>query len=270
MTDADPIPDAALEDVAYLSRSPNRVRILEALTREAYARRELGEVTETSRTTLGRILSEFEERGWAERTADGTYASTARGDHVAAAFRPLVASMDVIRTLGDAIGCLPTDELSIGIHHFADATVRSPNPNVPLGPARRLANLLAEAERFRTLTFISPPTAIGDAMQAGVDAGRLSAEHVLAGGLVEHLREQPEGPPAWTSYLEAGARVYEYRGHVPCNLFVVDGHVLLMRARPQAGHLVESQNENVRTWADELIDDYREEAERMDPEAFAP
>lgn len=270
MTESDPIPDAALEDVAYLSRSPNRVRILEALATEAYPRRELGEATDTSRTTLGRILSEFEERGWAERTADGTYAATARGDHVAAAFRPLIASMDAIRTLGDAVGCLPTDELSTGLHHFADATVRSPNPNVPLGPVRRLANLLADATTFRTLTFISPPTAIGDAMHDGVLSDRLNAEHVLAGGLVEHLREQPEGPPEWQSYLEAGARVYRYRGHVPCNLFVIDEHVLLMRDRPQAGHLVESENETVRAWADDLIDDYREEAERMDSETFAP
>lgn len=270
MTDSDAIPDAALKDVAYLSRSPNRVRILEALTREAYPRRELGEVTDTSRTTLGRILSEFEERGWAERTADGTYAATDRGDHVAAAFRPLIASMDAIRTLGDAIGCLPADELSIGLHHFADATARRPNPNEPIGPVRRLVDLLAEAATFRTLTFIAPPTAVGEAMQAGVQSGRLSGEHVLAGGLVDYLREQPDGPPAWQSYLEAGATVYRYHGHVPCNLFVLDEHVLLMRDQPAAGHVVESVNETVRAWANGLIDDYRAEAERMDAESLAP
>jgi hypothetical protein len=42
LTRNDTVPIEALEDIAYLSRSPNRVRILDALTRDPYSRRELG------------------------------------------------------------------------------------------------------------------------------------------------------------------------------------------------------------------------------------
>jgi ribosomal protein S19E (S16A) len=47
----------------------------------------LTDVTDASRPTLGRILHEFEERGWTERTDDG-YVTTAAGEHVVAEFTP--------------------------------------------------------------------------------------------------------------------------------------------------------------------------------------
>jgi hypothetical protein len=56
----DAIPIQALEDVEYLSRSPNRVIILDTLTKGPYSHRDLAELTETSRTTLDRIVNELD------------------------------------------------------------------------------------------------------------------------------------------------------------------------------------------------------------------
>lgn len=269
MTETGSISSGALEDIAYLSRSENRVRILHALTTNAYPRRELEEVTETSRTTLGRILSELEERGWAERTVDGTYVATPRGEHLIAEFTPLVRSMETIRALGDAVAQIPTDELSIGLHHFSDATVIRTAPNEPLEPARPLAHLLRDATTFETLTFLAPPLAVGNAMYDGVQDGRLTVKHVFAGGLVEYLRDQPDGPPPWHDYLQSGAEIYRYDGHIPCNLFIVDDRILLLNDRPDGKTFVESENETVHEWAKELIETYRNDAERVDAEMFA-
>lgn len=269
MTESSVSAGDALEDIAYLSRSENRVQILEALATGAYARRDLAEETETSRTTLGRILGEFEERGWAERTTDGTYAATRRGEHVAAEFRPLATALETIRGLGEAVACLPAEELSIGLHHFSDATVRRPSPNEPLEPGRYLVELLADASTMYTLTFVAPPSPVGKAMADGVSSGRLTAEHVLAGGLVEHLRDQPEGPPPWREYVEAGANVYRYEGHIPCNLFVVDERVLVFSDRPDVPQAIESDDDAVRAWALDLVEGYRDDAERVEAEAFA-
>jgi hypothetical protein len=61
----------ALEDIAYLCRSANRVTILDALTEGPYSRRELANQTDASRTTLDRIVNELEERRWVERTTEG-------------------------------------------------------------------------------------------------------------------------------------------------------------------------------------------------------
>lgn len=273
MTDGAEAPEGALEDIAYLARSENRVRILRTLSQSAYPRRDLEEVTGTSRTTLGRILGEFEDRGWAERTVDGTYTATPRGEHVVAEFDPLLGAMETMHNLGEAVGWLPTDELSVGLRHFSDATVRRPAPNEPAETSRYMADLIADASRFRTLTFIAPPVLVGEAMSDGVRAGRLAAEHVLAGGLVPYLRDHPEGPPPWRSYLEAGACVYDYDGHVPCNLFVIDETALVGNTGdggtdPTA--LIESRNPAVRTWAHELIDGYCQDATEVDAESFPP
>lgn len=264
------IPRGALEDIAYLSRSENRVKILEALAAGAYPRRELEAVTGTSRTTLGRILSEFEERGWAERTPDGEYVATPRGSLVVTEFTPLVETMDTIRTLGDATACLPADELSIDIRHFRDATVRRTDPNSPLQYVDHLATLIRDGTRFRVITYMAPPSAVGEAMYEGVVDGRLTAEHVLAGGLVGYLRDRQPSPPVWPEYIDAGAQVYRYDGHIPCNLFVVDQTVIIMKDRPEGGGTaVESADETVRAGVDELFETYREAAELVDAEQFA-
>ena len=87
------IPAEALKEVAYLSRSANRVEILQTLTRGSHTRRDLTELTGASRTTLDRIVNELEERGWARRTDDGDYTATPAGDHLMAQLLPFVESV---------------------------------------------------------------------------------------------------------------------------------------------------------------------------------
>lgn len=272
MSDPGAVPTDALEHIAYLSRSENRVRILESLAAEPHTRRELQELTDTSRTTLGRILTELEERGWAERTTDGDYAVTPRGAHVTREFGPLVEAMGVICEFGETVAWLPTDELDISLRHFHDATVRRPEPNAPTEAGKHLADALDGASTFYALTFIAPPLAVGTAIRDAALDGDLTAEHVFAGSLVDYIRDNPEGPPPWRDYLEAGARIYRYDGYLPCNLFVVDGTVLILKNLPEVGEVgttIESHNETVRSWALELIETYRDDAERVDAEAFA-
>lgn len=269
MDDADAVPADALEDVAHLARSPHRVPILASLADGPRGRRELGDETGASRSTVGRILADLEERGWAERTDGGEYEATPTGAFLSRELSPLVEAVAAISNLGDAVDVLPADELSIGLRHFGDASVVRPEPNEPAELGRYHTELLREASEVRTLTYIAPPVSVGEAVAAGVEDGRLSAVHVMAGGLVDYLREHPERPPSWRRYVEAGARVYEYRGHVPCHLFVADGTVHV--GRPDAepgGTFVESRDETVRSWAIDLIDSYREEATRIGPEAF--
>lgn len=259
----------ALEAIAYLSRSENRVRILDELASGSLPRRELETETGVSRTTLGRILGEFEEREWAERTADGEYAATPRGRHVITAFRPVVEEVAAIQHLGESVAQLPTEELSIGLEHFEDAVVRRPEPNDPLGLVRRLVTLLEEASSFRSFTFLAPPVPVGEAMADGVESGQLTAEHVLAGGLVEYIQSNPDGPPPWQAYLEAGARVYRYDDHIPCNMFVIDDTVIVLNDKATGNEFLESDDGTVREWAVELIGAYREDAERVAADSFA-
>lgn len=268
--DSDAVPGDALEDIAYLAKSANRVRLLEALAAGSYARRDLDEQTGIPRTTIGRIVNEFEERGWVERTTDGTYTATATGELVVAEFTPLVESMDTIRRLGDAAEWLPIDELSIDIRHFGDATVKRSGPNVPFEFVESLADRIRDAARLRVLTFLAPPSPVGEAMHTGVVEGRLTAEHVLAGGLVEYLRDHVHHPPDWEKYIDAGAHVYCYDGYIPCNLFIVDETVLIASDQPEGtGAAIETENEPVQVAANGLFETYMDDADRVTSGLFS-
>lgn len=56
--------DSALEEVEFLARSPNRITVLDTLTEGPIERYDLEEITGVTRAKLGRILDDFEERGW--------------------------------------------------------------------------------------------------------------------------------------------------------------------------------------------------------------
>ena len=54
----------ALDDVDFLTRSEHRVTVLETLADEPHEYTELKDLTGVSRVTLGRLLAQFEEKGW--------------------------------------------------------------------------------------------------------------------------------------------------------------------------------------------------------------
>lgn len=268
MSGIDSVPSGAREDVAYLARSENRVQVLDALSRTAYTRRDLRDAIDTSRSTLGRILTEFEERGWAERTTDGAYRATPQGRHLAAEITPLFEAVTALRDLGNAVALLPTDELSIGHHHFSDATVRRPDSHAGGTGGRFVAESVRDASTIRVLSFVAPPRITGDALQTRANAGAMDAEMVFTEGLFDYLRAHPDEPPRWQDLIEAGTRMYRYDGRIPCNLFVMDEMVLISRSVSdpnEVGSFIETRNDTVRQWALEVIEEHRDAATQIDP-----
>lgn len=264
--------DDPLEDIAYLSRSGNRLQILDLLATKPHTSRELRALTDASRSTLRRILAELEERGWVERTTDGHVVATPKGEHVITAFTPLVASMQAIQELDDAVAWLPREEHSISLQHFSDALVRRSTSTSPMSAVDYLADRLPEGSTFRCLTHVAPPVEVSKAMLADVSSGRLTAEYVLTEELVEYLGNKANRRTRWQQYIENGAHVSRYTGHIPCNLWVVDETVFVGNSHPevdQACELIESTDEAVRSWAHDLIESYRTDADHLGAEAFA-
>lgn len=265
----DPLSDPALEDLAYLSRSSTRARILAALSQAAATRGELESATGIARTTLDRVVTELEERDWIERTRDGQYAATPVGERIAAESTRVVEAFQAIRTLGDAVAWLPEAELTVGLHEFRGATVRRPEPNAMNAPATFATALLREATEFACLVNTPPSLAFEEAMIAGVAEGRLATNHVITEGELDVLREDPDRAARWRSYVEAGAELYCYEGAIPCNLLVIDATVLVLDRQPDAPEGIESSNPAVRNWATGLIEDYLADAKRLEAAAFA-
>ena len=265
------VPTDALDHVAFLSRSENRVLVMEALAVAPRTQRELRDRTGVPRTTLSRTLGALEDRGWITRVDGGRYELTTSGTHAVAVFRPALDGMAALCRLGALTAWLPTDELDIGLHHFREVRVRRPSANQPAEAGLYLASRLEEAQRFDALTFIAPPRPVAEVLWERTRSGALTVRTVFAAGLVEYLRVNPDGPVHWPALLDAGATVHRYDGRLPCNLFVVDDHVLFAQDRADvgdAGTVVESRNPTVRAWALDLVARYRDDAERLGPEAF--
>lgn len=264
-------PDDILEDIAYLSRSGNRLAVLELLTMEPHTPREVREAVDASRSTIRRIIAELVERGWAERSADGDIVATVTGEHVVTAFTPLIGSMRAIRDLDDAVDWLPADELSIDLHYFSDATVRRGERNSPSAEASYLHDRLRDASSLVNLTSVGPPLSMMETTRDGVVSGRMTATTVLTERAFEYVKSQPEQIPFWHDYITAGASVYCYEGEIPCHLFIVDETVLVGNNQPEVVRpceFIETNEEEVRSWARDLIESYRADADRISPESF--
>lgn len=268
---ADRFPDGAMEDVAYLARSGSRIRILDALTAEPHTRSELTETTGIARTTVGRIINEFEERGWARRTTAGEYETTPTGAYMLAEFTPFVESVQAIRNLGDLVAWLPTNEIPIDLHQFSDATVRRPEPADPMSTITDFNARLDGVSEFQCLVGIAPPIPFERKMVEGVVNRGLETEHVITDEELNYLLDHPERLPRWREYVEAGANVYCYDGQIPCNLFIFDDTVIITNSRSDVGdpHVgIECENQAVLSWAREVIDTYRNEAGQLESTAF--
>lgn len=268
MSDSNTFPDGALEDIAYLTRSKNRAEILALLATESRTRRELEDMTDIPRTTLDRIVNEFEDRDWVTRAPDGDYVATPIGERVATESTNFIGAIQAIRTLGDAVAWLPNDELTIGLHHFKDAIVRRPKPNAVSAPSTFATKLMQEATEFACLVNTPPSLGFEDAMVNGVLDGRLTTNHVITDDELAALQQDVDRASRWKGYVEAGANLYCYEGRIPCNLLVIDDTVIILDRQPEAAEGIESRNSVVRSWAQEMIGEYRDDAERLDAAIF--
>lgn len=265
------VSNGVLEDIAYLARSKHRVEILYLLSGASYSRGEVEGTTGIARTTIDRIINEFEERGWAKRTTDGGYRATPTGEQVVAEFELLVTSMDAIRNLGDLVAWLPTDDVPIELRHFRDATVRRPDPTDPTSTVSYLTALLREASEFHCIVGVAPPVAFEKVMRDRVVSGELTTEHVITDEEYRYLLEHRDRLSRWREYVTAGANLYRHDGAVPCNLFVFDDTVVIGHSQGEIGAPlvgIESLDETVRSWALEVIREYKTNAEQLDADSF--
>jgi predicted transcriptional regulator len=274
MSDAPDGPQKALEPLDYLTRSEHRVQVLEALTETipkpgldmpGYEPRELREMTGASEATISRILNEFDERGWAERSAIGEYTATPVGQSIAVVIAPLLDSMEVIQHLGDAVSVLPFNELTISMEHFHDATVREPTGPQPRDFGAFLIELLSDSSILYSLTYVPAPSGLAEEVTERITTGRLDSitiypEHIIeffVADLWKTTREQI------LAQLDAGAEWYIYDGHIASNIFILDETVVIENSQVndvRAGTAIVTTDEVVREWALEVFERYREDS----------
>ncbi|MFC4987416.1 helix-turn-helix transcriptional regulator [Saliphagus infecundisoli] len=140
--------ESTLDDIRFLVDSENRVDALTALREGPCDRDELQATTGASAPTVGRILGDFEERGWVRR--DGhEYELTKPGAYVAEHFMTFFDRMHTERRLRDIWQWLPSEMNGFTLEMVAEGVVTVVEPGDPYGPANRCASLYRETDQLR-------------------------------------------------------------------------------------------------------------------------
>jgi predicted transcriptional regulator len=262
--------NSALDDVAFLALSENRIDLLTVLSDErTHTRDELMEATDVSRPTLARNLDDFEARAWI--TQHGQNAQiTSLGTWVHGEFTDLLEMMDTARQLRTVEQWLSTDTLAFELDCLTDATVTLPSKNNPLAPMHRASELERTARRSRVLTHALPTPCL-DAHWEAITTGTHHFEAVVTPKVVEAMT-RPEHRSQFTDILTADqAAVFVYDGTIPDVVGINDGVVYFGvdddRGAPLA--LIETDDATVRTWAEETFESYQEDASLLTPNRFA-
>lgn len=257
--------EATATDVALLTRSRNRIRILEEFVDHGERHRdELRSASDVTRTTLNRNLDALEEAGWVR--SDGlTYRLTPCGELVAEAVIDLVETTHVANQLQDALRWLPVSALDLDLRHLGDAEVWVPEPGDPYAMVNHHVRTIRSMERCRALLHVTGLHATEAGHEAVVEGGA-DAELVVTPAVAETLTGKPEYE-ALLDEMRATGRcdLLVYDGDVPFSLAVFDGTVQLLAdedGEPRA--LVESDADAVRTWAVDCYETYRQEADPVE------
>ncbi|MDQ2050580.1 helix-turn-helix domain-containing protein [Natronolimnohabitans sp. A-GB9] len=262
--------ESALEEIEFLALSANRVEVLELLAEDGHTRTELAAATGASQATLGRILSDFQERSWIRR--DGSqYVATATGQLVASGFTDLKDIVETERRLREVVDYLPTTELSFDLRRLADATITTPSQTRPNAPLSRLLELLSNADDVRTVSHAFNEQTVS-IVQERTTAGEQTFRGVFSRPAIEALIDDPELRDRLEALLstdEAAIRVRD--GAVPLAVMLIDDVVYLL-VRDEQGVLrasIDTDDAAVRSWARETIDDYWSNAATLEAAGFS-
>lgn len=261
----------SLEDVAFLARSEHRAEVLDRLARDDWTRRELNDTTGISQPTLGRILTGFEDRGWAAKngTENGReYALTPLGELLAEEFSTLLDTAETVRKLRDVVHHLPFEEMDFHLSLLREARITTAGPDDVLAHMRRQDEVADEADHVRTLCSSFSPAAI-QAERDRIVNGDHTGESVVRGDALDTLSADDEVATWLDDIIDSGdATIYRYDGEVPVMLGLFDdtaGIVPLDEGGMPIGAFIETEDPEIWAWVRETLDAYREAAEPIEP-----
>lgn len=262
--------DAALDDVEFLALSANRVAVLQSLAADDRTRSELAAVTGASQATLGRVLTDFEERSWVRRV-DDAYAATATGELVADAFADLLAALDLERDLREIVEYLPTEALGFDLARLADARITVPTETRPNAPVQRLLELERTADEVRAFSHAFNEQTL-DSLAERTAAGEVEFRGVFAPAAVDTLMSDPSLQDRLQTVIDADSAAVRVRPDgVPVAGTIADDRVHLL-VRDGSGVLraaIDTDDPAVYRWAERAFDEYWSGAtalEQTDPD----
>lgn len=256
----------------FLIRSENRVTILELLSTAPRTRDELQETLGISRVTLGRLLGELEEREWIRRRYDaGDYAITRFGQLVSEDLATLLTTLGTTQRLEGLLDALPTESMDFDLRRFEDARVTRPTRTDHLAPSKRSVELMTSCtERFLCLGTMADRFATQE-LPAQLDRTP-EIEGVYTQAVFETVTNDPDMRADVRRYLREGGQLALHDGDFPVRLGIYDRTVglALNDGRGFVPALIETDDEVVLEWAEDVYHQFKDESRPLDETAFAP
>lgn len=264
--------DQPIGEVEFVARSTHRVATLETLAEGPRDRADLREATGASKPTIGRVISDLEERGWIAREGH-RYGLTPLGEFVAGLFADLLAGMATERKLRDVWRWLPREMDGFSVDLFADAVVSYPGPGYPYQPIERVNRLLESTGTIRGVgTTIYKSGNLETFCRRVIDG--METEYVYEPSVLRAI-------VAWNPDLVAEAFACEnctvlLHDALPdgnrCGLNVMDDGIGICGHDPATAQLeavIDTRSPEARAWAENVYERVRDEARPFDPAEFA-
>lgn len=259
--------NAALDDVAFLANSDNRVAVFEGLVDGPRTRDELIDEVDASRVTITRIVRELETRGWIDRSGR-QYVATPLGEWVYEEFTDLVTEMESANRLREAMQWLPPDLLTFDVRCLRDAELILVDEADATELIRRIVEFHRSGDRIRGIARESAPAFIENQWELTVQ-GDTQVELVVTPAIVEAIQDHQPTARRFREILEQENAQYFVSEDIPVSVGIVNGAVGINLTDEQGtlkGGLT-TDNETVHAWAVELFESRRRDASPMDPDA---
>lgn len=260
--------------VSFLAASENRVDVLVTLRNSGPVdQRTVAEGVDASRRTVKRTLDALEERGWVvETTVNGEYRISALGELVLDAYLDVVDRLSVADRLGPFLERIPADALDIDPLAFADAEVVVREEGKPYAPMDRVLEIRRDASHIREVADIVQADS-AQQLRERVESGELEAEVVLEAGVLDAVADHDGYAAEFEAALASdGATFYVFEGEVPFVFGLMDETVLLGVTDDMGvpGATVVSDRPEIRAWAVDRFESYRDRATELTPDQTPP
>lgn len=258
---------APLDDIEWLIRSANRVRVLELLADRPHTRSELEDELDVTRITVNRMLEDFETREMV-RAEGGTTAPltiTSGGRLIADDLSQLRRTATTARKIRDIQRFLPAEEIDFDLRRLGEATITRSTRSDYIAPTRREVQLMKSCtDRFLVLcTHVDQlaSQAIADLLQ-----NTRRFEGICTPDVLETIRSSEEMRRDFIEYIEAGGDLFSHDYEFPVRLSINDGTVGLS-LNDKSGFVpafIETDDDHVLKWAERTYERHRERSKRLD------
>lgn len=262
---------APLDEIGFLARSAHRIQVLDMLAGRPCTRDDLRDATGASSPTMGRILTDFENRRWITR--DGrVYELTRLGEFVTDRFANLREAMEVEQKLRDVVAWLPREMEGFTVDLFADATVSYPGPGYPYQPVERVTQLIDGADAMRGFgTTVVKSGNLEAACQAILDG--MEFEFIYSPSVLEAIVAwDPEAIAEANACTNCTTFVHDSLPDSDwCGLGIYDDRVGICCHDIETGMLkavVDTDSPTALAWAETVYERYRAEAQPLDDETL--